>query len=121
MQRIYEVKVENKKELTKILESDPYADDSFARIGYRIRDGVSLGGEKDKIYVYISASEYFVKGRCESKGRCNADDRRKGKAYNRQDNKGGRKRRIGFGVYFWWLKWHQSVFWFWDLVQLLVD
>jgi hypothetical protein len=61
MQRIYEVKVENKKELTKILESDPYADDSFARIGYRIRDGVSLGGEKDKIYVYISASEDFVK------------------------------------------------------------
>lgn len=61
MDRLYEIALEKKSLLTKILESDPYAQDSFARVGYRIRDGATLGEDKTKIYVYISSSEDFVK------------------------------------------------------------
>jgi hypothetical protein len=61
MDRVYEVEQAKKSELTKLLEFEPYAADSFARIGYRIRDGASLGEEKDKLYVYISAAEDFIK------------------------------------------------------------
>jgi len=69
MERAYECDVAKKGELTKILEADPYAADSFARVGYKIRDGATLGEEKNKIYLYISASEEFVK---------KADERLKG-------------------------------------------
>ena len=44
-----------------ILEADPYSADSFARAGYKLRDGATLGEAKDKIYLYISASDEFVK------------------------------------------------------------
>lgn len=59
MERIYEC--ENVKELKKVLEADPYAEDSFARVGYKLRDGAGLDEEKNKTYVYISASEDFIK------------------------------------------------------------
>jgi len=61
MERAYEVAVEKKSALLKILGADPYAEESFARVGYRIRDGASLGEDKTKIYVYISSSQGFVK------------------------------------------------------------
>jgi len=61
MERLYECEAGKKAELKKILEADPYADDSFARVGYRMRDGATLEEEKDKIYVYLSAAENFIK------------------------------------------------------------
>jgi len=45
----------------KILEADPYADDSFARMGYKVKDGGVLGEEKAKLYIYMSASDDFLK------------------------------------------------------------
>ena len=61
MYRVYECDSSKKAELTKKLEADPYADDSFARVGYKVKDGSVLGEDKAKIYVYISASNEFVK------------------------------------------------------------
>lgn len=61
MEKIYECESGKKAELKKILEADPYAEDSFARTGYKIRDGASLEEDKDKTYLYISASEDFLK------------------------------------------------------------
>ncbi len=61
MERIYEVDSGKKAELTKILENEPYASDSFARAGYKIRDGATLGADKDKMYLYVNASEDFIK------------------------------------------------------------
>ncbi len=49
---------EKKGELKKILESDPYAEDSFARVGYKLKENVFGEG---KIYLYIKASEEFIK------------------------------------------------------------
>jgi hypothetical protein len=47
--------------LTKILEADPYAEDSFARVGYKLKDGTVLGEDKAKSYLYIKAAAEFVK------------------------------------------------------------
>ncbi len=61
MYRVYECDSSKKALITKILETDPYADDSFARVGYKVKDGTVLGEDKNKIYIYISASDDFVK------------------------------------------------------------
>ncbi|MEM4166138.1 MAG: hypothetical protein QW153_02285 [Candidatus Bilamarchaeaceae archaeon] len=61
MDRLYEIALEKRAQLTKILENEPYAPDSFARVGYRIRDGATLEEDKTKIYLFISSSEEFVK------------------------------------------------------------
>lgn len=61
MQRVYEIESAKKKDVKKILEAEPYAEDSFARVGYKMRDGTSLGEDKEKTYLYFSASDEFAK------------------------------------------------------------
>lgn len=61
MYRVYECDSAKKAEITKILETDPYAEESFARNGYKIKDGGVLGEDKTKFYVYMSASNEFIK------------------------------------------------------------
>lgn len=45
------------EKLKKILESDPYADDSFAKNGYTLRDSTGLGLEAGKYVLYYRARE----------------------------------------------------------------
>ena len=61
MFRVYECEISKKAELTKILEADPYAEDSFARSGYKVKEGASLEEDKEKLFIYISASDDFLK------------------------------------------------------------
>lgn len=61
MNRVYECEKSKKAEVTKILEEDPYKDDSFARVGYKVKEGSVLEEDKDKLYIYVSASEDFIK------------------------------------------------------------
>jgi predicted RecB family nuclease len=61
MYRVYECDVTKKAEITKILEADPYAEDSFARMGYKVKEGASVEEDKEKLFVYVSASEDFLK------------------------------------------------------------
>ncbi len=61
MDRVYESEISKKAEITKILEADPYAEDAFARVGYKMKDGAAVGEDKEKLYIYISASEEFIK------------------------------------------------------------
>jgi len=61
MNRVYECEMEKKKELTAILEKDPLAEDSFARSGYKLKDGKFIEEDEKKCYLYISASDDFVK------------------------------------------------------------
>ncbi|MDD5340312.1 MAG: hypothetical protein PHV13_03610, partial [Candidatus ainarchaeum sp.] len=61
MYRVYEYEPAKKAEVAKILEADPYATDSFARTGYKVKDGSALNEDKAKSYLYISASEDFLK------------------------------------------------------------
>ena len=61
MYRVYECELGKRIDVTKILEADPFADDSFARNGYKVKDGSVLEEDKSKLFVYIKASEDFLK------------------------------------------------------------
>lgn len=61
MIRVYEFDAAKKADVMKVLEADPYAEDSFARAGFKVKDGVSVGADNDKAYIYISASDDFMK------------------------------------------------------------
>lgn len=61
MEKVYECENSKKKDLTKILEQDPYADDSFARVGYKLKDGKGIEQDENKCYLYIKADEEFFK------------------------------------------------------------
>lgn len=71
MKRVYECDIAKKGELTKILEADPYAEGSFARIGYKTKEGAIIGEDKTKFYLYISGEDRFLK---------NAEEKLKGLA-----------------------------------------
>ena len=49
-----------REEFLKKLSEDKYADLIFVRQEYSIRDGAISGLDKDKSYIYISASEEFL-------------------------------------------------------------
>ncbi len=61
MYRAYECELAKKAEVMKILEADPYATDSFARTGYKVKDGGVLNEDRARLYIYFSASEEFLK------------------------------------------------------------
>ena len=61
MFRVYEFENSKKADVTKVLEADPYAEDSFARIGYKVKDGGVLGEDKAKSYIYIKAADDLMK------------------------------------------------------------
>ncbi len=58
---VYECDLQKKKDLTAILEKDPYAEDSFAKSGYKTKEGAIIGEDKAKLYVFISADDAFLK------------------------------------------------------------
>ena len=62
MKKVFGISVEKKKELTAILEADPYAKGSFAMMGYKLKDGNQVGGDEKTIYLYISGDDEKVKG-----------------------------------------------------------
>jgi len=59
--RVYECEGAKKAALMKILEADPYSEGSFARVGYKVKDGGILAEDKARMYVYVKASDEFVK------------------------------------------------------------
>ena len=61
MNRVYECEMEKKKDLMPILEADSLAEDSFARSGYSLKEGKFLEEDEKKCYLYISASDDFIK------------------------------------------------------------
>ncbi len=61
MKKVFAFEVSKKKDLQAVLDADPYAEDSFARLGYKLREGKSLGEDEEAIYLYISGDEEFIK------------------------------------------------------------
>ena len=76
--RVYICDIADNNALIKLMSYDPYLDKSlsdekiaeikndpeaniiFARQDYNIKDGISIGLERDKSYLYLSASEEFL-------------------------------------------------------------
>jgi hypothetical protein len=59
--RIYEVEGKEQVKLKQLLEKDPYLDVSFARQGYKLKEGKGVGGEAGKYYLYIHGEPDFFK------------------------------------------------------------
>ncbi len=50
---VFYIKPESYKAAKKVLEENPYEENSFARVGYKLREGKSLGMAKEGYYLYI--------------------------------------------------------------------
>ncbi len=61
MKRVFGFPVEKKADLLAILEADPYAETSFARMGYKLKEGAQVGADPKMLYLYISADELAIK------------------------------------------------------------
>lgn len=61
MRAVFAIPAGKRKELAALLEADPYAEGSFARAGYKMKDGAAIGENAENIYVYIKADEGFLK------------------------------------------------------------
>jgi len=57
MRMVLSCEIEKKADLVKMLEADPYAHESFARAGYKVKDGASVGLDPKKLYVHVQASD----------------------------------------------------------------
>ncbi|MFH0927493.1 MAG: hypothetical protein V1822_02840 [Candidatus Micrarchaeota archaeon] len=65
MKCVYESDIEKKAELSKLLEADPYGMEhedkkSFSRLGYKLKDGVQVGCDEKKIYVFFRGSDDYA-------------------------------------------------------------
>ena len=61
MNIVFEIPVANKAKLTALLEADPYGKPSFSRNGYKIKDGIIVGQDKEKAYLFIKCTDEFAK------------------------------------------------------------
>ncbi|RME79607.1 MAG: hypothetical protein D6769_01945 [Methanobacteriota archaeon] len=57
---IFYIAPDKYKEAKKVVESDPYETDSFARVGYKLKEAKTLGLDKEGYYLYIDAGEEFI-------------------------------------------------------------
>jgi hypothetical protein len=60
MKRVFGFPIEKKAELIAILEADPYAETSFARMGYKLKEGAQVGADPKMLYLYVSADEKAI-------------------------------------------------------------
>lgn len=65
MKCVYEIELEKKPELVKILEADPYGIEdegkkSFSRLGYKLKEGVQLEEDAKKAYVLFRGSDDYL-------------------------------------------------------------
>ena len=57
---VFYVPPEKYKEAKKVVEADPYAEDSFAKAGYKLKEAKTLGVGEEGYYIYVKASEDFL-------------------------------------------------------------
>ncbi len=54
---VFRVPKEKIKEAKALLERDPYAEDSFARLGYKFKEARYLGLEGEDAYIYVDVPD----------------------------------------------------------------
>ena len=68
MKIVFEIPIEKKAEITKILEADPYGENepgndkgkSFSRNGYKLKDGSSIGEDEKKLFLILRGPDEFL-------------------------------------------------------------
>ncbi len=67
MEFVYAIESANKSKLTRVLEAEPYADDSFARAGYVLKDSATAGLPAGKLVVYVKVEDAALAAKLEAK------------------------------------------------------
>ncbi len=67
MEIVYAIEAAQKSKLTRVLEAEPYADDSFARAGYVLKDSTALGLPAGKLVVYMKVADEALAKKLEAK------------------------------------------------------
>jgi len=52
--------VAGKAKMLAILEADPYGKPSFSRNSYKVKDGIALGQDKEKVFAFMKCSDEFA-------------------------------------------------------------
>ncbi|MDO8339436.1 MAG: hypothetical protein Q7T16_02150 [Candidatus Burarchaeum sp.] len=61
-ERVYEIIVAERVKFDTVLKADPYADLSFSKQGFKLKEGAAAtGGEAGKLYLYTSGADEFFK------------------------------------------------------------
>ncbi|MEM0476006.1 MAG: hypothetical protein QW343_04420 [Candidatus Norongarragalinales archaeon] len=67
MELVFAIDAAQKNKLTRVLEAEPYADDSFARVGYTLRESAALGLPAGKFVVHVKVEDAALGARLEAK------------------------------------------------------
>jgi len=59
--RVYEMTGADQVKVKGIIEANPYAPISFARQGYKLKEGKGVGGDAGKYYLFIKGEPDFFK------------------------------------------------------------
>lgn len=57
MEFVFEIDASKQNDLKKVLEFEPYADDSFSRLGYALKDSSAVGLPAGKTVLYFKCVE----------------------------------------------------------------
>ncbi len=60
MKKVFGIDMGKKRELLAVLDADPYAKDSFAMIGYKLKEGSQVDADKGMLYVYVSGDDESI-------------------------------------------------------------
>ncbi len=68
MRVVFEIPIAKKSELMPLLEADPYGEQSpaqyakmsFARNGYKVKDGAQLDEDREKLYLVLRGPDEFL-------------------------------------------------------------
>lgn len=60
MNLVFEAPLADKAKLIALLEADPYGEKSFSRNGYKVKEGSHIGQDREKIYVFMKATDEFA-------------------------------------------------------------
>jgi hypothetical protein len=67
MEFVYAIDAANKSKLTRVLEAEPYADDSFARAGYVLKESAAVGLPAGKLVVHVKVEDAALGAKLEAK------------------------------------------------------
>jgi hypothetical protein len=57
---VFEAPSTEKAKLSALLDADPYGQVSFSRNGYKLRDGITVSQDKDKVYIFLKCTDEFA-------------------------------------------------------------
>jgi len=60
-ERVYEFDATEQKRMQELLLADPYAEISFAKQGYKVKEGKLIGADASKFYLYVKAEVDFFR------------------------------------------------------------